>query len=379
MSSTLRSTRVALALFVALATLTGASAALATKGTGGETRQVLKVAGGSTQVTLDPGAATALQSLGVGVAPTGPAKALKSGALAFPVTRGELVPATLAGQIRHSGGLRLSAGKSSLTVDRFRINLDSSPDLSARVNRQRFDRIELFDLDLSGLATASKGSRLEVSGVTLRLSAAGAAALNATFAVDAFAPGLVIGTAKVITEARTVAVPVPATLHLRRGATTVALDPGTAGALTSLGVAVAPTGAAGAGVTGISFPITGGKVASANLAGTIDHIGGLSLTGGKTRVKLDRFVIDTTTGELTGLVSVNGSKPQRVALFALGLDELQSIAGPKAFRLTGVRLSLTASAAGALNGAFGVSAFTEGLAIGTAKVEARVGNGWRHR
>ena len=50
----------------------------------------------------------------------------------------------------------------------------------------------------------------------------------------------------------TKAPPADADTLLYRGATTVALDPGAAGALTSLGIQVAPTGPADASKAGIS-------------------------------------------------------------------------------------------------------------------------------
>ena len=81
------------------------------------------------------------------------------------------------------------------------------------------------------------------------------------------------------------------------------LDPGAAGALTSLGISVAPTGRAYAGKKGISFPITFGVVDAQTLAGQIRHAGGLVLTKGATKVYLTRYFIDIDdTPSLSGLV-----------------------------------------------------------------------------
>lgn len=62
------------------------------------------------RVTLDPGAAGALTSLGISVAPTTPAYATKSGAVRFPITLGVVDSTDLTGQIRHAGGLVFTKG-----------------------------------------------------------------------------------------------------------------------------------------------------------------------------------------------------------------------------------------------------------------------------
>ena len=90
---------------------------------------------------------------------------------------------------------------------------------------------------------------------------------------------------------------------LYRGATTVALDPGAAGALTSLGIQVAPTGPASTGKAGISFPITFGVVDANDLTGQIRQSGGLVFTKGATKVYLSRYFIDIdATPSLSGKV-----------------------------------------------------------------------------
>lgn len=163
-------------------------------------------------------------------------------------------------------------------------------------------------------------------------------------------------------------------LLLARGATTVSLDPGTAGALESLGVAVSPVRPATAGKRGISFPITFGVVDGTTLAGQIRHSGGLKAVQGDTSVYLTRYFIDLDdTPSLTGLVGTAPNTGTRVELFDLDLSALEVIPSKRHITLKGVALTLTDDAAAALNGAFGAGAepFTEGLPIGTAKVTAR--------
>lgn len=160
---------------------------------------------------------------------------------------------------------------------------------------------------------------------------------------------------------------------LYKGATTVALDPGAASALTSLGISVAPSGKAYAGSKGISFPITFGVVDSTTLAGQIRHAGGLKFTKGATTVFLSRYFIDIDDApSLSGLVGTAKNGGDRADLFSLDLANLKVDAGKRYIKLSGVTLKLTAGAAAALNGAFGDGGtpFTEGLVIGSATVAA---------
>jgi hypothetical protein len=159
---------------------------------------------------------------------------------------------------------------------------------------------------------------------------------------------------------------------LYRGATTVALDPGAAAALDSLGVSVSPVRPASAGKEGISFPITFGLVSTDTLGGQIRHLGGLKLSKGDASVSLTRFFIDIDDEpSLSGLVGVGQKGGNRAELFTLDLSGLKVEPGKRSIKLSGVGLKLTAGAAQALNGAFGTTALTEGLTIGTATVQAR--------
>ena len=105
------------------------------------------------------------------------------------------------------------------------------------------------------------------------------------------------------------------------------------------------------------------------------HSGGLNLKAGNTTVTLSDFVIDTTGSApvLTGLVSANGDLVARLPLFSITLTQTPTIknygvAGQVI--ISGAALALTSQAAAALNQAFGVSAFSEGIPIGTANVNA---------
>ena len=85
---------------IAIAGLAGLIAmVMAVLSAGSASAAMLK--GGSTSLKLDPAVAKVLTDNGVAVAPVKPAK-VKKGAIAFPITGGELNTKTAAGTIRHS-------------------------------------------------------------------------------------------------------------------------------------------------------------------------------------------------------------------------------------------------------------------------------------
>jgi hypothetical protein len=149
-----------------------------------------------------------------------------------------------------------------------------------------------------------------------------------------------------------------------KGSTTLALDPGAASALTSLGVSVAPVSPASAGPNGVAFPITGfsGRIWPPALK--IKHSGGLALSAGPTTVQLtDYTIVVDRSPDL--VATVNGGP--RVSILKLDFSKAR-LGFSGGLTLGPVKASLTAAAADALNGAFGVSAFTKGLVLGNATV-----------
>jgi hypothetical protein len=158
----------------------------------------------------------------------------------------------------------------------------------------------------------------------------------------------------------------------RSAATTLALDPGTAQALTHLGVTVTPLRPAKVRSGGIAFPITAQRLDGETYAGRIAHSGGLRLAAGDTRVRLRNFVIRIDeTPDLTARV-VGGP---RISLLDLDLSEADIARDGRRLRVENVKATLSDEGAAALNGAFGTS-FEEGLPIGTATVETKLK---RHR
>ena len=316
----------------------------------------MKLGGGSTTLKLKPAIASALGDAGVKVRPVRPAAA-NGGGLAFPITGGTVDSATARGQIHHSGGLALSAGGTKVKLTSFTVRVGKrGASLSARAGSAR---IPALTLGLSNAKVRRSGLGLRVTGVRAALTGTAAGALNKAFGVSLFSRGLVIGTVTVNAS--------PARVALRGGDTTLVLDPGAASALGNLGVTVAPISPAKASGPGLSFPITGGRLNAKTFAGSVTHSGGIAVTAGGTRVELTRFTINVDAApDLTALVG-----GERVSILSLDLSGLTSSVKGRRVTLGGVKASLTAAAAGALNGAFGVTAFTEGLVLGTATLSGQ--------
>ena len=170
-----------------------------------------------------------------------------------------------------------------------------------------------------------------------------------------------------------------APVHLRGGTTTVTTGSGIAVALFKNGIVPVATRPGREvvkyrhGQVGVkfAFPVTGGKVSLSPLGGSISHGGGIvfiDLSTGK-KIRVSDFVISLTHGNLTGIV--NGNPRQRVALFNLSLAHATLKAGQHSVRASGIGVSLTKTAAGALDAALGTSLFSPGLKLGTAATVLR--------
>lgn len=173
------------------------------------------------------------------------------------------------------------------------------------------------------------------------------------------------------------------TALLTDGKTTVTLSNDFLAAVVALRLSAGTTGEGTLRSGVASFPVTGGALDLATAKGEINHTGGLVLSAGTTRVELLSFNIDTSTSRtvLTGLVTVNGDFVGRLPLFDLTLPTLTLPLQPQAFNnlfIPGVKVTLSAEAAQALNTVFGVTAFTQGFNIGTASVFAVTTNSRRN-
>ena len=170
-----------------------ATLALAPTASAGKKKTVKLAPKGATTLALSSGAASALQSLGIAAAPLKPARAGDDG-LRFPITAGKLNAKTYAGQIKHVGGISLTRDTTRVDLRNFIINVDSAPDLTARLGDSR---ASILDLDLSKAKITKSGRKLTIAGVKATLTKGAADALNAAFETNAFTEGLEIGTATV--------------------------------------------------------------------------------------------------------------------------------------------------------------------------------------
>ena len=189
--------------------------------------------------------------------------------------------------------------------------------------------------------------------------------------------GLVIGPAAATASAST-ATP-SAQVRLTGGATTVTTAPGIAAALLGNGIVPIATlpGTEGAQIGGggvavrFTFPVTGGWLNAAKLTGTIWHSGGILFAdapAGK-QIAVSHFVISVHQGVLTA--EVNGNPKVRVPLLKLSLAHAAIHQGWHSIKITGIVLTLTSTAASALDATFGTTLFKPGLELGTASTVLR--------
>lgn len=159
-----------------------------------------------TTLTTDPGTTTALFGAGIipfPIAPSAISPTSNAARYTFAITGGKVDAKTLAGTIRHSGGLLLAQrdgmGWKALSLGKFTIHVTGAPYLSAIVNGGK--RLAIADLDLgkAQIKKYTKDGRAFVSiknvGVTLNATAMGA--VNTTFGT-ALPDSVKLGTANVL-------------------------------------------------------------------------------------------------------------------------------------------------------------------------------------
>lgn len=169
--------------------------------------------------------------------------------------------------------------------------------------------------------------------------------------------------------------------NLTGESTAVELDPAFLEGITGLGLTPATLGGASLEGATLSFPITGGSATyyepgsrDPYVESEILHEGsGLSLTGANGAVvELEDFVVDAGTSMLTGKVTVDGDVfAESAPLFFLDgstLQPLDTTSEPGVAILQGTTVSLTQTAADALNMVFGTDALTEFFPVGVATI-----------
>jgi hypothetical protein len=347
------------------------------------------LSGIGTSVKIDAGTADALKSLGVTLAPTGGATFdAGTSTITFPITSGyaeihsdrTVEPGYIQGSIAHQeSGFSLSAGSTKVELSDFVVDPGNSM-LYGTVGGA--PKVPLLFLDGTNVKVGTESGNVVLEGTVAKLTDTAATALNKAFNVNAIKAGLPLGVVRLVAKGSpttydAVADKTARISRLDGKATNVTLDPNTAKALQSLGVAVAPVGSArfDSATSTVSFPITGGFVAIHSdrgyqpgyIAGHVIHeASGLKFSKGNRSIEVTDFVVDPGNSILT---ATSGGKAGIPLLALDGTDVKVSMEGSDVV-LQGTVAKLTAPGAAALNSTFGVSDFKEGLALGVVRLVA---------
>jgi hypothetical protein len=350
---------------------------------------IASLSGTGTSVKIDAGTADALKSLGVALAPIGTATfEASTSTITFPITSGyaeihsdpNVKPGYIQGSIAHDGsGFSLSAGSTKVELSNFVVDPGNSL-LYGTVGGS--PKVPLLFLDGANVKVSMEGSDVVLQGTVAKLTDTAAGALNKAFNVTALKAGIPLGTVRLVAKgaATTYDAVADKTARVSRldgKATNVTLDAGTAKALQSLGVSVAPVGSAkfDSATSTVSFPITGGFAAIHSdlgykpgyIAGTVLHeASGLRFSKGSKSIDVTDFVVDPGNSILT---ASSGGK-SGIPLLALdGTNVKVSMEGSDVV-LQGTVAKLTPTGAAALNSTFGVSDFKEGIPLGVVRLVA---------
>ena len=169
--------------------------------------QIASLKGTDTAVEVDPAVLKAIEGLGVKVAPTGTGKlTMQYGpTLDFPITGGNVtvypkgsITPYVQGTIQHEGsGISFTGAGKTLTVQNFVVDPGTSK-LMAQVKEMDNAEVPLFDLDGTDLQiTKDEQGRAKLDGTKVKLTPEAAQALNTTFGVQNFMPGMQIGIAHI--------------------------------------------------------------------------------------------------------------------------------------------------------------------------------------
>jgi len=345
--------------------------------------------GVGTSVKLDAGTAKALSGLGVAVAPAGTAAFdAATSTITFPITSGYAEihsdlghkPGYIAGSIEHTGsGFTLTAGPTQVTLTDFVVDPGNSM-LYGSVGGA--PKVPLLSLDGTNVKVSMDSGNVVLDGTVAKLTDTAVGALNKSFNTDALKAGTPLGVVHLVAKGSAntydgVADKTTEISRLSGKSTSVTLDAGTAKALGSLGVAVAPTGSGtfDAKTSTVSFPITGGFAAIHSdrgykpgyIAGVVIHQGsGLKFSKGNTSIEVSDFVVDPGSSTLSATAGGKSGIP----LLALDGTNVKISKDGADVVLDGTVAKLTGPGAAALNTTFGVTAFTEGLPLGTVQLVA---------
>jgi hypothetical protein len=241
---------------------------------------------GTTTLTINSGFNKKAKKAGIKITAVKPSK-IKGTKATFAVTGGEIEPATGAGSISHSGGLKITWGKKSVTLKSFTVDT-TKKSLSAKVGGKT-----VKVASLAGTSTARLGFGATVSAKKVKLTKAGAKALNSKLTP---APTKTKVKKNGKTIVKTVKVKPPFKANMVLGASNSEVEPetvvvaptgtmtftGAAGLLSKLAAAevklevIPPTTATS--LTTFVSPISGGTISPLGTSGSVTSSGGLKLT-----------------------------------------------------------------------------------------------------
>ena len=347
------------------------------------------LSGVGTSVAIDPGTAAALTSLGVALAPSGTATfEAATSTITFPITSGyaeihsnqAVKPGYILGSVNHQdSGFTLSAGTVNVELSDFVVDPGNSVLYGTVGDRPG---VPLLSLDGAKVKVSMESGNVVLQGTVAKLTDTAASALNTAFNTSAIKAGTPLGVVRLVAKgtAITYDANLDETAQINRLAgrqTAVKLDAGTASALQSLGVIVAPIGSAkfDSATSSVSFPITGGfavihtdkRYRPGYIAGNIIHeASGLRFSNGSQSIDVTDFVVDPGASTLTASAGGKAGIP----LLSLDGTSVEVSRTGSDVVLQGTVAKLTATGASALNSTFGVTAFKEGLPLGVVTLTA---------
>lgn len=262
------------------------------------------ISSGTTTLTINKGVAKKLKKLGIKITGTKPGK-VKGSKATFAVTGGEIEAPTGSGSITHSGGLKITWGKKSVTLKSFTIStkdktldakvggktIEVATIAGASVARLGFgDSISAKKLKLTKEAAKSLNTSLTPAPKKAKIKKKGKVVIRTIKTKPAFTANMVIGSSTSEVEPKTVNV-TPTGSMVFTGDPTL---------LTKLNdvetklVLIPPTTAA---ANVFTSPLSGGTISPLGTSGTINSTGGLVLVqklegGPTTEITLGSIGVD---------------------------------------------------------------------------------------
>jgi hypothetical protein len=289
------------------------------------------IASGTTTLTINAKVLKAAKQAGIKITAVKPAK-IKGSKATFAVTGGEIEAATGAGTIIHSGGLKITWGKKSVTLKALMVST-AGKSISAKIGGKT-----VKFASLAGVSATRLGFGNGITAKKVKLTSAGANALNKKL-TPAPTKTKVKKNGKTIVKTLKVKPPFTANTPFGSSNTEVEVktdnviakesmvfngDPTLLAKLANVGVKIeliSPTTASG---TTFTSPISGGTIAPNGSTGAVNSSGGLKLVqnlpkGPSTSIALANIGVDlaakTTGVEVIGESNAEepgGKKPLNI-------------------------------------------------------------------